>query len=67
MNPPDVAVKGDVSAPTRATTDGEARMTTIRPEGLREPKLTENAKTVLARRYLKKDESGEPIAESTDL
>ncbi|MCG8467956.1 MAG: adenosylcobalamin-dependent ribonucleoside-diphosphate reductase, partial [Gemmatimonadetes bacterium] len=32
-----------------------------------EPKLSENAKTVLARRYLKKNEAGEPIEESSDL
>jgi ribonucleoside-diphosphate reductase alpha chain len=66
MNPPDVAVKGVSSAGT-PTTGGAVVDPGTPPGDLQEPRLTENARTVLARRYLKKDDSGEPIEEATDL
>ena len=37
------------------------------PAELPAPELTENAKTVLARRYLKKNGSGDPIEEPRDM
>ncbi|MFQ5745914.1 MAG: vitamin B12-dependent ribonucleotide reductase [Gemmatimonadota bacterium] len=37
------------------------------PDGLPEPRLADNARTVLARRYLKKDEAGAPIEEPRDM
>ncbi|MEE9206970.1 MAG: vitamin B12-dependent ribonucleotide reductase, partial [Gemmatimonadota bacterium] len=37
------------------------------PTELSAPQLTENAGTVLARRYLKKDDTGEPIEEPRDM
>jgi len=68
MNPPDVAVKGDVSAQTQAPIGGgTGRGTDQAPVDLPEPKLTDNARTILARRYLIKDESGEPIEGPRDL
>ncbi|MFQ5890363.1 MAG: LAGLIDADG family homing endonuclease [Gemmatimonadota bacterium] len=39
----------------------------VTPDDLPEPRLTENAKTVLARRYLKKSDDGEPIEEPRDM
>ncbi len=65
MNPPDVAVKG-VSAGTSAE-GGAVEVSDTMPGELLEPKLTDNALTVLARRYLKKDEQGEPIERPRDL
>ena len=67
MNPPDVAVKGVSSADAPATTGEVVVDPGTPPADLQEPRLTDNARTVLARRYLKKDDSGEPIEESTDL
>lgn len=68
MNPPDVAVKGGVSAQTRASVGaGVGRGTDAAPVDLPEPSLTDNARTVLARRYLKKDETGEPIEGPKEL
>ena len=65
MNPPDVAMQGGVS--TRASTGEAVRGADKTPAHLPDPELTENARTVLARRYLKKDEHGEPTEESRDL
>ncbi len=66
MNPPDVAVKGgsslDAAARGRSVPGAE-----VPPDGLAEPDLTRNARTVLARRYLKKDVAGEPIETPRDL
>ena len=66
MNPPEVAVRegAAASAPVR----GEMRMgSNARPADLAEPGLAENARTVLARRYLKKNDCGEPIEGPRDL
>ena len=66
MNPPKVAVRE--GAPARAPAGEEVtRGSDATPSGLAEPRLTDNARTVLARRYLKKDDSGEPIEEPRDL
>ncbi|WP_420635392.1 vitamin B12-dependent ribonucleotide reductase [Candidatus Palauibacter sp.] len=66
MNPPDAAVREVVSAsaPVQGGVMGGSDAT---PAGLAEPRLTDNARTVLARRYLKKDDTGEPIEEPRDL
>jgi ribonucleoside-diphosphate reductase alpha chain len=66
MNPPDVAVKGVPSALAPAVGGGGVDTDTT-PSDLAEPRLTSNALTVLARRYLIKDDSGEPIEEPRDL
>jgi len=66
MNPPEVAVKGKSSAATPAP-GGVARTTETPPVDLPEPNLTRNARTVLARRYLKKNDAGEPIETPRDL
>jgi len=60
MNPPQVAVKGSVSGATES-----AWNTT--PADLPEPELTENARTVLERRYLKKNDQGEAVEGPSDL
>ena len=66
MNPPDVAVRE--GALTSAPVRGEMRMgSNARPADLAEPGLAENARTVLARRYLKKNDRGEPIEGPRDL
>ncbi|MDX1394105.1 MAG: adenosylcobalamin-dependent ribonucleoside-diphosphate reductase, partial [Gemmatimonadota bacterium] len=66
MNPPDVAVTG-VSSAVEPTTGGWGVATDTTPRDLPEPRLTENALTVLARRYLKKNDAGEPIEQPRDL
>ena len=66
MNPPELAVRGEASAEAPAGED-VTRGSDAAPPGLAEPRLTENARTVLARRYLKKDDSGEPIEGPRDL
>ena len=66
MNPPELAVRGEASAEAPAG-DDVTRGSDAAPPGLAEPRLTENARTVLARRYLKKDDGGEPIEGSRDL
>jgi ribonucleoside-diphosphate reductase alpha chain len=65
MIPPEVAVKGAASAANKARTDEVDKMGT--PTHLPEPNLTDNAGTVLARRYLKKGEDGQPIESPRDL
>lgn len=66
MNPPDVAVREGAS--TSAPVRGEMRVgSNARPADLAEPGLAENARTVLARRYLKKNDRGEPIEGPRDL
>jgi len=66
MNPPDVAVREGAS--TSAPERGEMRVgSNARPADLAEPGLSENARTVLARRYLKKNDRGEPIEGPRDL
>ena len=66
MNPPELAVRegGPAKAPAgrKETTGFDAT-----PPELAEPRLTENARTVLARRYLKKNDRGEPVEEPRDL
>ena len=66
MNPPELAVRGGTSAST-PTGEEVTRGSDATPPGLAEPRLTENARTVLARRYLKKDDGGEPIEAPCDL
>ncbi len=66
MNPPDVAVTGVSSAAEPTTGSGERGAVTT-PADLPEPVLTENARTVLARRYLKKNPEGEPVEEPRDM
>ena len=66
MNPPELAVRGEVSAEAPAGEDVR-RGSDAAPPGRAEPRLTENARTVLARRYLKKDDGGEPIEGPRDL
>ena len=51
MNPPNVAVQGKVSSK-----DGVGLGTDVNTVELPEPKLTDNARIVLERRYLKKNE-----------
>ncbi|MCZ0934022.1 MAG: vitamin B12-dependent ribonucleotide reductase [Gemmatimonadetes bacterium] len=66
MNPPDVAVREGAS--TSAPVRGETQVgSNARPADLAEPGLAENARTVLARRYLKKNDRGEPIEGPRDL
>ena len=66
MNPPEMAVRE--GAPARASAaEDVTRGSDATPPELAEPRLTDNARTVLARRYLQKDDSGEPIEESRDL
>ena len=66
MNPPDVAVREGAS--TSAPVRGEMRVgSNAGPADLAEPGLAENARTVLARRYLKKNDRGEPIEGPRDL
>ncbi len=66
MNPPDVVVRE--GALTGAPVRSEMRMgSNARPSDLAEPRLSENARTVLARRYLKKNDRGEPIEGPRDL
>ena len=62
MNPPDVAVQGKVSSK-----DDVGLRTDANAVELPEPKLTDNARTILERRYLKKDEEGRPVEEPVDL
>jgi len=66
MNPPDVAVQGVPSAVGPTESDAGLGIVTT-PADLPDPDLTDNARTVLARRYLKKDETGEPIEGPRDL
>ncbi|MFV1987233.1 MAG: vitamin B12-dependent ribonucleotide reductase [Gemmatimonadota bacterium] len=66
MNPPDVAVKGVPSAAQPAA-GGVGVETDTTPSDLPEPRLTDNALTVLARRYLKKDDTGEAVEGPRDL
>ncbi|MDH3733972.1 MAG: vitamin B12-dependent ribonucleotide reductase [Gemmatimonadota bacterium] len=65
MNPPDVAVKGVSSAEAPAT--GGVVDAGTPPIDLPEPTLTDNAQTVLAKRYLKKNDAGDPVEEPRDL
>ncbi|WP_419164747.1 vitamin B12-dependent ribonucleotide reductase [Candidatus Palauibacter sp.] len=66
MNPPEVAVRKGGPAKAPAQVDG-TRGSDATPAGLDEPRLTDNARTVLARRYLKKDDSGDPVEGPRDL
>jgi len=67
MNPPDVAVQGVSSADRPTGTRDDVGGTDTTPRDLPQPRLTENARTVLARRYLKKDDEGQPVEEPRDL
>ena len=58
MNPPNVAVQGKVSSK-----DGVGLGTDVNTVELPEPKLADNARIVLERRYLKKNEEGQPVEE----
>jgi ribonucleoside-diphosphate reductase alpha chain len=60
MIPPEVAVQGETSAVSTAAWE-------TTPDHLADPELTENARTVLARRYLKRGADGEPIETPRDL
>lgn len=66
MNPPDVAVKGISSAEAPAMGGADVGTGTP-PSDLPEPRLTDNARTVLAKRYLKKNDTGEPVEGPVDL
>ena len=55
MHPPEVAL----GAPPRTVRET--------PSDLPEPVLSENAMTVLRRRYLKKNEDGDPIESPRDM
>ena len=65
MNRPEVAVRGEPSA--RPTEGMGAPSVVAPPDSLPEPDLTENARTVLARRYLTKNAEGESIETPRDL
>jgi len=67
MKPPDVAVTGHASAAGPLARRGEVRGTDTTPADLPDPELSDNARTVLARRYLKKNDAGDPIEEPRDL
>ncbi len=60
MIPPEVAVKAEVPV----AGPGALERT---PAELPEPSLTENARTVLARRYLRKNAEGNPVETARDL
>ncbi len=61
MHRPDTAIRSDTDIETRAT-DLETP-----PRDLPEPRLTDNARTVLAKRYLKKNEDLEPIESPSEM
>jgi ribonucleoside-diphosphate reductase alpha chain len=61
MHQPDTALRAGGKA------ESEALILETPPGGLPEPRLTENAHTVLAKRYLKKNEELELIESPTDL
>ncbi len=61
MHRPDTAIRSEADVETRAP-DLETP-----PRDLPEPRLTDNARTVLAKRYLKKNEDLEPIESPTDM
>ena len=61
MHQPDTAIRADTNAEIKAE-DLE-----YPPQDLPEPRLTENAQTVLAKRYLKKNEDLEPIESPKDM
>jgi ribonucleoside-diphosphate reductase alpha chain len=65
MNRPNVAVMGESSV--RPTEEMGTSGVIATPAELPEPILTDNAHTVLARRYLKKNAAGEPIETPRDL
>jgi len=67
MNPPDVAVTGRASAAGPSAREDDVRGADTTPADLPDPELTDNARTVLAKRYLKKNATGEPVEEPRDL
>ncbi|MGH7540339.1 MAG: vitamin B12-dependent ribonucleotide reductase, partial [Gemmatimonadota bacterium] len=66
MNPPDVAVTGMLSA-TQPTQGRDVPDIAHPPSWLPAPVLGDNARTVLARRYLKKNADGDVIEEPRHL